>query len=223
METKKNPMHDVHRYRSTFFTLGLILSLALVISAFEWETKKKTRPEPQPDPAFDSWTFNAPLISEPSTPAPAQARQISVAELPAEMEATKEPVEEAVLSGPDPAPVMLSLLPEPLPEQAPDAPIDFAEVMPMPEGGLESFYKVIKKNLHYPRKARAAQVEGRIFIQFTVMPDGTLQDWKVVKGIGFGCDDEAIRVLALTKWNPGRQGGRSVAVRMIQPIVFKLP
>lgn len=116
-------MHDVHRYRSTFFTVGLILSLALNISAVEWETKKKTRPEPQPDPAFRGWTFNPPLISETSIPAPTQTRQISVAELPAEIEETTEPVEEALLSGPDPAPVRLLLLPEPLPEEAPDAPL----------------------------------------------------------------------------------------------------
>ncbi|MFZ5970986.1 MAG: energy transducer TonB [Bacteroidota bacterium] len=74
-----------------------------------------------------------------------------------------------------------------------------------------------------PARHRQPKVEGRIFIQFTVMPDGTLQDGKVVKGIGFGCDDEAIRVLALTKWKPGRQGGGNVAVRMIQPIVSKMP
>ncbi len=223
METKKNPTHDVHRYRGTFFTLGLTLSLTLVISAFQWEVKKSVKQrEPAQNPA-NNWTFDPPIITEEKPREPVIAKPILIAELLATIESTTEATKEIVLATSDPEPASLQLLPEPMPEEAPEAPLIFAEVMPAPEGGLESFYKVVRKNLRYPRKASAAQVEGRIFIQFTVMPDGSLQDWKVVKGIGFGCDEEAIRVLNLVKWKPGRQGGRKVAVRMIQPIVFKMP
>jgi protein TonB len=66
-------------------------------------------------------------------------------------------------------------------------------------------------------------VEGKVFVQFVVDKDGTLTDIKAVKGIGAGCDEEAVRVLkAAPKWKPGKQRGRPVKVRMILPITFKL-
>lgn len=66
-------------------------------------------------------------------------------------------------------------------------------------------------------------IEGRVFVEFVVERDGSLTDIKVVKGIGGGCDDEAIRVISQApKWNAGKQRGRSVRVRMVLPIIFKL-
>ena len=66
-------------------------------------------------------------------------------------------------------------------------------------------------------------IEGRVFVQFVVDKDGSVSDVKVVKGIGAGCDEEAERVLKLSpKWSPGKERGRSVKVRMVLPIIFKL-
>jgi protein TonB len=67
------------------------------------------------------------------------------------------------------------------------------------------------------------QVEGRVFLQFVVNKDGSLTDIKVVKGIGAGCDEEAIRVLkSAPRWSPGKQRGVPVRQRMVLPLTFKL-
>jgi protein TonB len=66
-------------------------------------------------------------------------------------------------------------------------------------------------------------VEGRVYVEFIVEKDGSLTDIQLAKGIGGGCDEEAIRVLSnAPKWNPGRQRGNPVRVRMIMPINFQL-
>jgi protein TonB len=110
-----------------------------------------------------------------------------------------------------------------MPEERVDEIFVIVEEQPMPKGGLKEFYNYVSKNLKYPTQARRLGMEGRVFVEFIVERDGSLTDIKVVKGIGAGCDEEAIRVIAAApKWNPGKQRGREVRVRMIMPIVFKL-
>ncbi len=97
------------------------------------------------------------------------------------------------------------------------------ENMPEPDGGMAAFYKYVGKELDYPKQARRMGVEGRVIIQMVVGKDGSLGDFKVLKGIGSGCDEEAVRVLkAAPKWKPGKQRGRPVPVKMTVPIMFKL-
>jgi protein TonB len=90
-------------------------------------------------------------------------------------------------------------------------------------GGIAAFYEYLKKNLNYPNQAKRMGIEGRVFVQFVVEKDGSLTDIHVVKGIGAGCDEEAVRVLKNSpKWKPGKQRGKAVRQKMIQNILFKL-
>jgi protein TonB len=98
----------------------------------------------------------------------------------------------------------------------------FVENMPEPEGGYEAFYKLLSKNMKYPTKAKTRNTEGRVFVEFVVNKEGMPVNMKVLKGIGNGCDEEAMRVLRLAKWNAGKQRGRQVSVKMVMPIYFKL-
>jgi protein TonB len=67
------------------------------------------------------------------------------------------------------------------------------------------------------------RVEGKVFVEFVVEKDGTLTQFTVVKGIGAGCDEEAIRIMQeAPAWEPGKQRGRPVKQRMVLPIFFKL-
>ena len=92
-----------------------------------------------------------------------------------------------------------------------------------PVGGNEAFYRFIYDNIKYPTQARRMGIEGKVFVQFVVEKDGTLTDVQAVKGIGAGCDEEAVRVVkAHPKWNPGKQRGQPVKQRIIIPITFKL-
>ena len=95
--------------------------------------------------------------------------------------------------------------------------------MPSPIGGLEAFYAYLNKNLKYPPHAARMNIQGRVFMAFVVEKDGSLTDITVMKGIGAGCDEEAIRVLQnAPKWKPGKQRGVPVRVRYSFPFVFQL-
>jgi len=112
---------------------------------------------------------------------------------------------------------------EPMPEEKTDEIFTIVEQQPSPVGGIKAFYDYVGKNMKYPGQARRMGIEGRVFVEFIVEKDGSLTDLKVAKGIGGGCDQEAIRVIASApKWNPGKQRGNPVRVRMVMPIMFKL-
>ena len=97
------------------------------------------------------------------------------------------------------------------------------EDQPTPEGGMGAFYEYIAENMKYPTEARQKGIEGKVFVQFVVDKDGSLTDVKALKGIGGGCDEEAVRVIEEAPvWNPGQQRGKSVRVRMVMPITFRL-
>ncbi|MBO6537546.1 MAG: M56 family metallopeptidase [Balneolaceae bacterium] len=92
------------------------------------------------------------------------------------------------------------------------------EQMPEPSGGISSLIKQI----NYPEEARKTGIEGRVVVQFVVDKDGNVQNPQVIKGIGGGCDEEALRVIKNTKFTPGLQRGQKVNVQMSMPIVFRL-
>jgi len=110
-------------------------------------------------------------------------------------------------------------------EAAPEPEKVFTVVEQQPEfpGGTTEMYKYLSKNIKYPSAASRANVSGRVFMSFVVNTDGSIQDVSVLKGLGFGCDEEAIRVVkAMPKWKPGKQSGRAVRVKYNLPINFQL-
>ena len=101
----------------------------------------------------------------------------------------------------------------------------FTAVEQNPEfpGGIQAMYKFLGENIKYPLPASRAKVSGRVFLQFVIKTDGSISDVTVLKGIGFGCDAEAIRVVkTMPKWTPGRQSGRPVNMKYTLPINFQL-
>ncbi|MFM6953933.1 MAG: energy transducer TonB [Sphingobacteriaceae bacterium] len=102
---------------------------------------------------------------------------------------------------------------------------DFASVEVMPEfqGGASGWGKYLQKNMKYPPIARENNITGRVIVSFVVERNGDLTDIKVLRGIGGGCDEEAIRVLKTAPaWKPGIQNGRPVRVAYTMPIFFQL-
>lgn len=90
-----------------------------------------------------------------------------------------------------------------------------------PVGGMEKLYEYVGKKLKYPANALAKRTSGRVFVEFVVLKDGSVTNVRVIKGIGDGCDEEAMRVVQNSpKWNPGKQRGKAVAQKMVLPIVF---
>jgi len=101
--------------------------------------------------------------------------------------------------------------------------LDYAEQKPEFFGGNEAMTSFLQKNLKYPSNASRAGIQGKVFVQFTVGSDGKIENVKAIKGIGFGCDEEAERVIKLMPaWKPGKQSGIPVKVRFTMPIVFQM-
>ncbi|GAB3703325.1 energy transducer TonB [Spirosoma flavus] len=105
----------------------------------------------------------------------------------------------------------------------PEQPFLTAEQQPEFPGGMDALRSFLGKNLKYPRAAASAGVSGRVYISFVVNTDGSLTDVQVLKGVGFGCDEEALRVVnKMPAWRPGKQSGRTVRVKYNLPITFTL-
>ncbi|MBS9525166.1 TonB family protein [Litoribacter alkaliphilus] len=100
---------------------------------------------------------------------------------------------------------------------------DVVENPPMPAGGMEAWNKYLSKNITYPQRARENNIEGTVYVVFTVSKDGKLENPDVLRGIGGGADEEALRLIENAEdWIPGKQRGEEVAVRMRLPIKFRM-
>jgi len=108
-------------------------------------------------------------------------------------------------------------------EEKVDIIYDTVETQPIPPGGFSGWNKYLSDNLEYPTQARRMGVEGTVILAFVINTDGSIQDVEVMRGIGGGCDEQAVKVVkASPKWEPGKQRGKAVRTRMRMPIQFKL-
>ena len=97
------------------------------------------------------------------------------------------------------------------------------EAMPAFTGGDAARIKYLNENIKYPEEAIKKKIQGRVFVTFVVEVDGSISDVKLLRGIGGGCDEEAIRVIEnMPKWEPGKQRGEAVRVQFNMPIKFQL-
>jgi periplasmic protein TonB len=228
MEARKNKKIDLEKKRGLFFNIGLVISLVMVISAFEMKFEYFGTP------------INIPVSkAETEYMIPITTMDMPAPPIPKEPAAKKKDLVQFVATNPT------DLLPIDMPNIDPsiDGPIDnpltysawgpedeheehifpMAEIQPEPIGGYSAFYKSIGKTLKYPEKALANRIGGKVYVQFIVNKDGSLTDIEVIKGLGFGCDEEAARAIkGSIKWKPGMQRGVPVKVRMILPVDFKI-
>ncbi|GAA0879979.1 hypothetical protein GCM10009119_29490 [Algoriphagus jejuensis] len=104
-----------------------------------------------------------------------------------------------------------------------DEVFDIVEEQPNPAGGMAGWNMYLSKNLQYPYQARRMGIEGTVIVVFEIQKDGSVRNVEVLRGIGGGADEEALRVVINSpKWEPGRQRGQAVNTRMRLPIRFKL-
>lgn len=104
-----------------------------------------------------------------------------------------------------------------------DKVLEKAEVMPEFPGGEQAMMKFVSENVQYPEEAKEKEISGRVLVGFIVEKDGSVNEVKIVRGIGGGCDEEAVRVVkAMPKWKPGKQDGKTVRVSYTMPFFFKM-
>ena len=79
------------------------------------------------------------------------------------------------------------------------------------------------ENLNYPEKAKAKKITGKVYVSFVVEKDGSISNVKVLRDIGYGCGEEAVRVVkAMPRWKPGMQRGKNVRVQYTLPLNFQI-
>lgn len=99
----------------------------------------------------------------------------------------------------------------------------YVEKMPEFAGGQAALMRYLRDHLRYPSQALREQAEGQVFMTFVVRADGTIAEATVLKGLGYGLDEEALRVVRqMPAWTPGYQAQHPVAVRFTLPITFKI-
>lgn len=216
MALKKNPKFDLRSKYNRFFEVSLIASLALMILAFKFfpnikptkeiaantqelfnvedvqQTKQENRPPPPPKP---------PIPIEAPTDNVLNDIDISSTELDIN----------ANVQAPPPPPKV---------EKHEEEPTYFVAVEEMPEpiGGIAA----IQSKIVYPEIAKRAGVEGRVYINAFVDENGNVTKAVVLKGIGAGCDEAALKAVEETKFKPGKQRGKPVKVQVSVPVIFKL-
>ena len=110
-------------------------------------------------------------------------------------------------------------------EDAPsnDSIYQIVDEMPQYPGGEKAMMEYVAKNVKYPQEAKDKEIQGRVFVSFVVEKDGSVSTVKVLRGIGGGCDEEAVRVVSsMPKWKPGIKDGKPVRVSYMMPLNFKL-
>jgi protein TonB len=95
------------------------------------------------------------------------------------------------------------------------------ETIPEFPGGQEKLASFLAATLRMPTEAKRKKVTGTVFVSFLITPAGAVQEAQVLKGIGYGCDEEALRVVKMMpNWKPGEQSGTAVPIRYSLPIRF---
>lgn len=223
METKKSNRADLEKRRLMFTQIGLIVSLALAWMVFETKSYGK-----QEIRTFDGTTEAIPddlvpvTVQEKPQPIekPKVVNMITVVDNNEEIESEididisveeDEPIEPTV---------PIDIIEDDIVEEVP---FIIVENMPTFPGGEKKMLEYVAKNVKYPQLAKEVGTQGRVFVSFVVEKDGSITNVTILRGIGSGCDEEAIRVVkSMPKWNPGLQCGRAVRVSCNLPINFKL-
>ncbi len=225
-DPKKTSQADLERIRPVIFNISLIITLLLVIAAFEWRTTDNTEKKVIVRQASDFEEILEVPQTEIPPPPPPVLQQPRIVEVP-DSEEIKEEIKVEfdieVTSATVSQEFKIEATPVQVEEEETDKIFLVVEQTAAPKGGMSAFYDYVSKNIRYPAQARRMNIEGKVFVEFVVDKDGTLTNFVVVKGIGAGCDEEAVRIIqSAPPWLPAKQRGKPVRQRMVLPIYFKL-
>ena len=169
-------------------------------------------PPPPPEALVEKVKFTAPVVVEDTT----IETGLMVMDDLNKVASTEVPTEEVEVEIKDEGPKVIET-----PVQAEIFTV--VEEQPGYPGGEEARIGFLQQNIKYPEEAKELGIQGRVFVTFVVEVDGSITDVRVLRGIGGGCDEEAVRVVrAMPKWVPGKQRGVPVRVQFNLPIKFTL-
>lgn len=216
MTERKKPDADLKNYYTVILEFGLILALAIFIVAVNLDLRTEStedyQVEEQEVVEMEEIEITKHVETPPPPPRPPVPVEVPNDEIIEDQEINIDA--EMTLDGP------LDTPPPPQQEEEEEEEDFFVVVEDMPEliGGLGE----LQRKINYPEMARRAGIEGRVIIQFIVNERGEVEDPRVMRGIGGGADEEALRVVREAKFKPGMQRGQPVRVQYSLPIVFQL-
>lgn len=224
MEAKKSPKADLEKKKTIFVQIGLIIALGVIFGAFEWKTYEKQELQlierVAKEVIQEEIIQTKQEVKPPPPPPPKTVTVLNIVEDDVEIEDDIEIDAEADME---------TEVEEYIPVEMEDDEIQEAEIftvvesMPKFPGGPGAMNRYLGNNIEYPQMARESGINGRVFVTFVVETDGRVTDIKVLRGIGGGCDEEAVRVVKnMPKWDPGKQRGKPVRVQFNLPIKFTL-
>jgi len=224
MEAKKSPKANLENKRVIFIEIGLIVTLAVVLLAFEWRKYDVTVVEMGAREAMEQVEeiiINTKQEVKPPPPKPPPTTTVlNIVEDDVEIE------DELVIDvEADEEMEIEEYVPIEVEEEEVVEEEIFLVVEQQPEfpGGEKARLTYLANNIDYPQMARESNIQGVVYVTFVVEPNGKISNVGILRGIGGGCDEEAIRVVeAMPSWQPGKQRGRAVRVRFNMPIKFTL-
>lgn len=223
MEVKKMPVVDITRKSKMFMMIGLIVSLGLTLVAFEWKSYDlgELMDLGSADDDFEELMEIPPTLQPPIIPP--VVKQPVIIPIPDDEEIEEEieiDLDVEITDETEIEDIVFEAEPE---EEEADKVFFIVEENAVFPGGMGEWNKFLRKNLKYPRQAKRMGIDGNVYLSFIVGKDGAIYDITVSRGIGGGCDEEAVRVLKSSpKWKPGMQRGKAVIQRMNLRVVFKL-
>ncbi len=223
MEAKKTEKADLTKKSGFFFSIGLFATMSIVVYVFESKQYDESIVDlmGKNTNTFEE-TMEVPPTDIPPPPAPT-VQQPQVVEVPDEEEIKEDIKVNLDVEVTEETKVEEITVQAEEPKEETDEIFTVVEESATPKGGMQAFYKYVGEKIKYPPQARRMGIEGRVFVEFVINKDGSLSDVRAIKGIGAGCDEEAVRIVqSAPSWNPGKQRGKAVKQRYTLPIIFKL-
>ena len=225
MNVKKRFGADLEKKKKSFLAVGLLFSFAMVLAAFEYRTIELPPPILGEQPIIDDIVDIIPVSipkPPPPPPPPLPTAEIKVVENNATIKNVIDVfIPEVELD--TKIDFKLPVLVEPEEEIKEEDPFIHVEEMPRFPGGEVALFKYLGDNIKYPAMAKDAGINGKVYVTFVIEKDGSIGNVKILRGIGGGCDEEAIRILnGMPHWSPGKQRGKPVRVQYNLPINFIL-
>lgn len=224
MEPKKSKKADLERKKGIFLQIGLILSLGVILLAFNYKTYERESVLNIQVQVDDTPEEIIPItkqeVKPPPPPPPKQVTVINIVEDDVEVEDDIEIDVEA-----DQETIVEDFIPivEEEEEVVEMEIFTVVESMPSFPGGDAARMRYLQENIKYPQMARESGIQGTVYVTFVVETDGSVTDIRILRGIGGGCDEEAVRVIErMPNWNAGMQRGKPVRVQFNMPIKFTL-
>ena len=228
MKTKKTEKADLENKRLLFVEIGLIVSLFLIWSGFEYSTAQVRTVMQEGNQSFDVEEIIIPATFETPPPPPPAVPKIELNDIIDIVDDHIEVEDNLFRTIEDDPGLGVEIIDcyDVVEEDVEEEAIPFAIVEQKPKfngGSANDFSRWVNQRLKYPEICVENGVQGKVILSFTVMPDGTLSDISVLRGVDQALDSEAVRVVSSSPgWEPGRQRDRAVPVTYTFPVVFRL-